>query len=749
MFSNLSKYYYTPRVNTRTQIHYIIVCNQSSIPLPVCPIEFSDNVLSFLREMPIDILQLLKPESFFKYCIYTAKQIPFELTIIYSQNVQDAHLDMFPPSSIKVFILQTFSTEIIRSIESAGGYYYLTSAKDTLKEFLKNNFPHLFDLYFPYSESKLIKNIITRDIQKILLHYSKTIPTSEYKSISELLSSDNILTEKLDLFEIPLFKAVHNLCLMLNQITGGYWDNLNKDTAVSFEQRWKTIIKYCQTIDQMHVFVKSNCPDNLIRIAASFPLLPSLILITPFHNPRIKRFVNEFLNEISKTNINESNALKQFLKYFAIHQNLEFIYVAKDEVCEKEFAKNKSFELEYLEYLDGISFLHSSFSYSPSVRTPIIGKSLYKELSVFSPESGSGIPTKKKIYNLIKKIGAKLSKEFSTDEFQMFLSNRNGQIVAITDLPIEWLTINGIPIGFSHDICRMPSSHPHGLMSNYVKHSKVTYKIPNNILEKTLILLASPEDSEFNNSYEMVESVVANDLPVIVRRIKSFDEAKLAVNELKPHLLIFDTHGGYDIKSNSSYLMINNNRVNGREIAESGISSPLIILSACWTSPVYSYGNTLSEAFFESGSLAVLSSYLPIAISTSTILYCRILYNLASAAKSRIHPNWLSFLSHNLRTAILTQTMFANKPNQIEIEMDNISDLNYSAEWISKCMDFTKRAELFKEWELHFNKNNIIRRRKHAGISFSPTIVEHEYLYYTIAGRADLIPFEAYLNEVA
>jgi hypothetical protein len=33
-----------------------------------------------------------------------------------------------------------------------------------------------------------------------------------------------------------------------------------------------------------------------------------------------------------------------------------------------------------------------------------------------------------------------------------------------------------------------------------------------------------------------------------------------------------------------------------------------------------------------------------------------------------------------------------------------------------------------------------------SGVSFKSKEVVHEYLYYTITGRADLIPFESYEN---
>lgn len=40
------------------------------------------------------------------------------------------------------------------------------------------------------------------------------------------------------------------------------------------------------------------------------------------------------------------------------------------------------------------------------------------------------------------------------------------QVVAMTDLPIEWLAKNGVHLGFTHDVCRLPETPVTGLLPN-------------------------------------------------------------------------------------------------------------------------------------------------------------------------------------------------------------------------------------------------------------------------------------------
>ena len=47
------------------------------------------------------------------------------------------------------------------------------------------------------------------------------------------------------------------------------------------------------------------------------------------------------------------------------------------------------------------------------------------------------------------------------------MQKRVSQIVAMTDLPIEWTMIDGVPLAFSHDVCRLPETPIPSLLSIY------------------------------------------------------------------------------------------------------------------------------------------------------------------------------------------------------------------------------------------------------------------------------------------
>lgn len=66
------------------------------------------------------------------------------------------------------------------------------------------------------------------------------------------------------------------------------------------------------------------------------------------------------------------------------------------------------------------------------------------------------------------------------------LQEYSSQIVAMTDLPIEWMMIDGVPLGFTHEVCRLPETPVTSLLAQYMEAKFRPYVIPEDILQKRL-----------------------------------------------------------------------------------------------------------------------------------------------------------------------------------------------------------------------------------------------------------------------
>lgn len=209
------------------------------------------------------------------------------------------------------------------------------------------------------------------------------------------------------------------------------------------------------------------------------------------------------------------------------------------------------------------------------------------------------------------------------------------------------------------------------------------------------------------------------------------------LNEIKPQLLVIDTHGDYDSTSHQSYLFMGDDKIYPQEIIDHHVAVPMVFLSACNTAPTYNMSNTLANGFVQSGSLTVTSSYLPLDVSESSSVYLRLLKLLSVASQQCIHKNWLAFISHILRTSYIHQAFY----DYYKKTKKSIGDvaINGYTQYLTRSMIFDCRRKVYEEL--------------HAGLDVEGIHVETSqkiplYLMYTTLGRADLIDFESYHEDL-
>lgn len=387
-------------------------------------------------------------------------------------------------------------------------------------------------------------------------------------------------------------------------------------------------------------------------------------------------------------------------------------------------------------FFDFVAQLHCSIRFSPYLRLPIMGKNINSELSFVGIKHIERLATSpnknKNIRKVMEKIGKKMTDEMLSPEAVEMLQEYSSQIVAMTDLPIEWMMIDGVPLGFTHEMCRLPETPVTSLLAQYMEAKFRPYVIPEDILQKTLVVFGN-EDPEFM----MAQSPVRELAKTLGFQIKTcLDKASFfeAVKETGPELLIIDTHGGVDETTHNSFIMMGNDIVTGDDVVNSGIGPQLVFLSACNTFTTYNTINTIANAFFQIGANAVTTSYMPLHVLPATVLYIRLLRNLNEAAHKNIHLNWLSFISHLMRTSYIHAPI--GKKENLNLKKETLDTLS---ELTVQSMFFDKRREVYEKLnDKKFTKN----------LNCNYEYVIPHYLMYSTLGRADLIFFQSSLDDI-
>ena len=675
-------------------------------------------ILRQLVKFPRDFVQFENPSIYFETAVSISEINPSLNILFLEDNLIDDSLKQY----ISLLNLQERPTvyfidsdskktdSIINTITQLKHKYfyfclYNTSSKKSLDcELEKKKFNDNYELI----------NLFKRDFNNF-----KTALTNEIGFEMKIDDSHNENT-------FIDFNPTINNQLTFEHINTNIWKNSppQRKALENHSKRGFVLLDSIKKIDQRHLTISNK--------------LPILIIAFPFYNPTLKAELKK-LKHLKQINIELFYALEQ-------DENYNQVLIDEDNSIDQNKQKFgasilRDFIAPKLLTLDAICHLHSSFTFSPTSRFPLKGKSLFKELSFFNPSSSnfkSKKSNKQKAHTILK-FGKKLCDSTIPKVTQEYFSKRNGQILTISDLPIEFLTLDGIPLCYSHDICRIQESNSQGFLNNYSAHNKLEYHLSKKTISNILVILSgdaenSPEH-EFSTTYNEVISESKN-YGFKYSFCNTVNDIKKSLEKYSPEILIFDCHGEIDVSLKTSYLKIGNERMYNSDIIKHKISAPIVYLSCCNTNPNYGYLNKIHDAFFEAGSLTVTGTFLPINITRGTAYYLQMINLLKEALDKNIYNNWLEFISQTIRTSIVHDVILKAKKNNIEysdFELQKLADIR------DDIRDFTKRKRVFKS--LMKEGLKISNKLK---LNISDT--DSEFIMYSHYGRADLIKMKKVAN---
>lgn len=711
-----------------TQIQYTLFSGGASNEYN----DFHRVALNLLRSFPKDLMQLEDAADFYDWSFRTGRSTGINLYLLDSKlfiaeresnsTFFNEYAGFFNKGLVKVFLIDcniSNHKEIAQLVaDTSFGYY--TIINDPKEE----NAAFYDDKNFFADVEQLIK-LVERDLLQI-----NNILKKEYGiEIDTFNFQTNPKSDELNPFYPTMYS--HSNYFLLNQILANDWEKKHqwpkKEDMTMFSKKRASIqLQQATVIDGLSQVVRIKEPASLIE-----PLYPPMVIIAPFHFPKYKRIAAKPF---------ETKKQKMLFRVSQTEQKLDYTFIVEEDtqrvLGHDLIGRTLSFLTERLSMLDFAGYLHAQLAYSPIFRLPIVGKSLNMDLSHFEND----FSTRKHAIKKIEAVGELIRKKMVVPELKEYLEERNGQIVFISDLPMEWLRLDKYPICLTHDICRIPEFNFSSLINNFVHNQRLTFQIAPDILERTLIVhCASEEDVDMHHFFNAIAGMQKT-LGFKSVFCKTVDDIESAVKEFKPHLLIFDCHGDFDSKDLSSFLVIDNKnkvRLTGEDIIARGISAPLVFISACSTMPNYGYVKFLSDAFMQAGAFSVTATFLPIMMKDAAALILRILSNLKQQENKVIFSNWLAFISHTLRSTLIFETV---RKIRLKYNIDNEIDDEKIADMLLRLMVFDTRENVLDE--LRDYLQSIIPE---ADVAFDN--LDHEWLSYTTLGRADLIKFELWLNK--
>ena len=475
--------------------------------------------------------------------------------------------------------------------------------------------------------------------KRVIEHISPNIDPSEIRLLNELLNNMAPWEEK----NSPLKRRFH-LVTLPNESTlislGFRLDDGEQLVGYEDAPYIQAIIESTDAInDERKKIVKS---ENTVF---HFPPALNMIITSPsMYKHRYKFVLN---NKEYKDNVN----YRLFAKIQKLLKNQTGYPFKSNAKQIKEIFSSPIgqyiFQLRREEteaYTSAIS-VKASDNFCPTIRLPPEINTLHHDLKSLADCARANNYSNKtwKMNKLCRLISERLSKIIHP-AFIERIDIPNNQIKLITDAPLEWLPIRGLPLVLRSDVSRIPTT-PGNLffqqcligrqmilpmqafeeiliirsfddkdpIRNILKNAiDITKESP----DLTILIKAfqgqEKENAEIIESFKHYDNKISFNVKIRWVDVSNIDELINALNAFSGAIMIYDGHGMYETENTIGSLKIGNSKLDTWELKGKVRIPPIILLSSCDTHSIDSSHASVANGFLVAGATTVLATLLPL-----------------------------------------------------------------------------------------------------------------------------------------
>lgn len=282
--------------------------------------------------------------------------------------------------------------------------------------------------------------------------------------------------------------------------------------------------------------------------------------------------------------------------------------------------------------------------------------------------------------------------------------NERKSILFACDFPVEWLPVNNIPVMFSHELSRVPSTP--GNIASQVLANGIRINIGYDFFSKILIVRSFDKNDPIrdrlkdaisifdeSNSYENIQ-ITWND-------VNNEDELIQSLNSFDGGIVIFDCHGGHGGENTHGWLNIGNDELDVWSLAGKTRIPPIVILSACNTQPIDGSHASVAVGLLRCGAFSVLGTYAPISSIHASVFAARILLRVSEFIPiflklNKLPISWRKVVSGFLRMSYVTDILrgfsfneqLINTSQYMEIHKKaNVNINSHKDNWFDEMID--------------------------------------------------------------
>jgi hypothetical protein len=308
------------------------------------------------------------------------------------------------------------------------------------------------------------------------------------------------------------------------------------------------------------------------------------------------------------------------------------------------------------------------------------------------------------------------------------IKHYSGDIKLATDVPLEWLPIDGFPLSLLFYTSRITAT-PGNLMIGELANPNIM-RFRTEAFREILILRSFDENDHIREYLPQALSVLEprwkDQLTIRSVEVSSVDEFVREIDGYTGPIMIFDGHGGHALHD-AGTLRIGKSDVDVWELRTRVRVPPIVVLSACDTHATDRSHATTANGFLTLGARTVLATLLPISGPAAAIFVARLLFRLFEYLPAGVDLHnrfltWTEVVGGMLRmqaVSDLLRPMIGKKISeqqyrQIHTDLNNSINIEEDRGWLSLLINLVANQTGLGALEIH----SVFRR----AIAYSETI---------------------------
>lgn len=385
----------------------------------------------------------------------------------------------------------------------------------------------------------------------------------------------------------------------------------------------------------------SDTNNYLQKILNTTNLEEDVIILQHIYNVRLKTLLLMGEQGVKNDNITKEQFVEKYESIFEeVKQKFDLsVVITFPGVSKKQmkYGPSSSELTEVEKRVIRILGVHRAIARNGVVlELPCANTQLFDKLAELEDRCKEGT-NNKYVWKTLKDIGKIISSSFNGEQIKMLKSAKD--ITVFSDIPIGLAILEDdeVPLQCYKSISYRPLT-PLTRQLQIELHKTWQH----NLGQKCKIAFAECVLDDENNRFvyqtsEMLRNVLlkfsnqSNKISLSYCKTYSIKDIKGFIEENKDaDILYISAHGHYDKMSNRAGIMV------GEEFwiaAEDLIVPPVVILSACHTSPRGIGVVNIADMFIRNGAVAVLSTFVPVCAKRNMILMTRLFSYIAEAQK--------------------------------------------------------------------------------------------------------------------